>query len=396
MNCRTELPDKEHCTGCQACRLACPVKAISMLENEHGHIYPFINEDICICCNKCAKTCPEFTPVNLCSDKQVYALWTNDSSIRKYSTSGGASYILSRKIVERQGYFCGVEYKDNEAIHTICNDVASLHRYQGSKYMHSDVKNVYAEIENLLKEGKTVLFTGTPCQVAGLRSYLRKEYENLYCIDLVCHGVPSRRIKRDRIEYIEKANNKKVVDLRFREKKPDQHNTHTKYTFSDGSSISQSVYYDEMFRCFVSNHALRDNCFNCRYATGERCGDITISDFWGYVPAHIRYISYQKGTSMVLVNNSKGKYLLNLIKDECTIDDQRTFQEAAECNRNLYSPQPKPEKYDEFWSEYLSGKSIEELAPEYYPVKVYKTPFKRKVKLTIKLLLPKSIIKLIK
>lgn len=395
---RIALPNFEHCTGCQACKASCPVKAIEMIENEKGHIYPYIDEDICIKCNKCAKTCPEITPLEPYEEQvRAYAIWVNDAKNRKYSTSGGASYILSKKIVEKKGYFCGVIFNNNGAEHTICNNINELHKYQGSKYAHSDVKDVYIEIEKLLKSKETVLFSGTPCQVAGLRAFLRKGYSNLYCIDLVCHGTPSRKITRDRIKYVEDRFGKKVIDLRFREKKPDQHNTCTKYTFEDSTNFTTSVYYDEMYRCFVNNYALRDNCFNCRYAGKKRVGDITIADFWGYIPKKFKHRSYLKGTSMLIVNNNKGQELLDLIKNDCTIDDSRTLSEAAICNLNLNKPQPRPTDFQQFWNEFLNGATIEQLAPKYYPVKVYKTttPLK-KMKLWISLILPNFILKLIK
>lgn len=395
---RIQLPTIEHCTGCQACRVACPKNAITMQENEKGNIYPVIDEQLCVNCNKCARICPELTPVNL-HDKQdkVLAIWVNQARERKYSTSGGASFIMAKTIIERGGYFCGAVYCNGGAEHRICNSVDELYRFQGSKYVHSNVKDVYKEIEALLKDGKEVLFTGTPCQVAALRSFLRKEYNTLYCVDLVCHGVPNKKILGARIRHIEQTQGKKVVDIRFRDKQPDQHHTYMKYTFEDGSSLSNSFTADPYSRSFVLNYILRDNCYNCRYSRAERCSDITIADFWGYQPQKMKYHSYCAGTSLMIVNSEKGDQLFNEIAPYCTIDSSKNFDYAVKGNHNLQAPQIKPKDYDFFWQRYLAGNTIEELQEEFYPAENQKKDILiSKVKLYTRLLLPKSIVKSLK
>ena len=392
---RIPLPQIEHCTGCQACRVACPTNAIIMQENEKGNIYPVVDEQLCISCNKCARICPELSPVNL-HDKHdnVLAIWVNNPKKRKYSTSGGASFIMAKTIIERGGYFCGAIYNDGGAEHSICDNIDELYRFQGSKYVHSNVKDVYKEVEILLKDGKEILFTGTPCQVAALRSFLRKEYDKLYCVDIVCHGVPNRKVLGSRIKHIEQIHGKKIVNIRFRDKQPNQHNTCMKYTFEDGTSHYCSEFTDAYFRSFDWNYTLRLNCFNCKYSRAERCSDITIADFWGYAPEKLKFHSYRKGTSLMIVNSEKGKKLFNEIKKFCTIDDSRDFDYAVKGNRNLKAPQIKPNDYDLFWERYLHGETLEDLQKDFYPpIQKKKRSQIARIKQFIALLLPDFIVK---
>lgn len=391
---RIQLPTIEHCTGCQACRVACPKNAITMSENNKGNIYPVVNEALCINCNRCVTVCPELSPLAFNEkQKQVYAIWVNNAKKRKYSTSGGASYIMAKTIIERGGYFCGVTYNNGGAEHQICNNIDELHCFQGSKYVHSDVKDVYKEIELLLKAYYDVLFTGTPCQIAALRSYLRKEYDRLYCVDIVCHGVPNSKVLGDRIRTIEQKHGKKIIDIRFRDKQPDQHNTCMKYTFSDLSVYMCSEFEDPFYRSFDANYTLRENCFNCKYSRAERCSDITIADFWGYAPQKLKFHSYRKGTSLMIINSEKGSRLFKEIKRFCTIDSSRDLGYAVKGNHNLKAPQIRPHDYKQFWERYLNGETLEKLQNDFYPpIKRKKISQIVKIKQFIALLLPNIIV----
>lgn len=345
---------RNKCTGCQACRIACPKQCISMQEDVNGNIYPIVDKAICIDCKKCQKVCPSINPPSL-SQKPliVYAGWAKDKEARKYSTSGGISYVLSKHFLESGHYFCGAVWTEEGAIHKVSSSLADIKLFQGSKYSHSDVKDCYKEIRKILISGNKVLFIGTPCQVAGLRSYLSFKYDNLFTVDIICHGVPSRRVLRDRIKYIEKENGKKVVEMRFRDKNPNQLHTCCKYIFDDGTFVMYKYSKDFFFRSFVDNYALRNNCFECDYSSLKRVSDMTIADFWGYQPKSMKFYNFELGVSIIMVNNSKGRELIDLIKDDI-IYEERSYTECI--NQNMYRPQEKPSDYESYWKDYNDDK----------------------------------------
>ena len=392
-----EVCPKIDCTGCQSCVQICPKSAITIREDAKGHVYPKINQLDCIDCGLCIKHCPSVNELSLRPPIKVIAGWVRDVDRRKSSTSGGISYALSKLIVQSGGYFCGVVWDEQtySPKHLLTNDINQLEIFQGSRYSHSDTNNAFKEIKMRLLEGKSVLYTGTPCQVAGLKSYLGKSYKNLFTVDLICHGVPSKRILRDRVISIERISGKKVVDLKSREKTPNQYFTSTRYFHDDGTSTYVSVYEDPFFRCFVKNYCLRPNCYRCKYSQKQRVSDLTIGDYWGYVPYSIKFRSYRKGTSVILINSSKGESLFDGIKKEL-VYEERDFENAASCNRNLIGPQEKPKGYDEFWKAYIAGEGLENLSEKYFPSIKFKIKKSVWLKAWIKMLLPLGIVKLLK
>ena len=390
-----EICKKQNCTGCEACTQGCPTNAITMVNDIKGHKYPIIDTNICINCNKCTKICPVINPILKHLPLRTLAGWIKNDKDRINSTSGGVSYLLSKKIIEEGGYFCGVIWHNLGAKHIITNDLSKISQFQGSKYTHSDINNSFSEIKKILKENKVVLFSGTPCQVAGLKSYLNNDYANLYTIDVVCHGIPSHKALVDRINFIERKYGKKIKEICFREKEPDQYHTCMKYIFSDDSNVKYSVYEDSYFCAFVDNYLLRENCFNCNYATKERVADITLADYWGYSPYKLKYRSYKKGTSFISINTNKGEHLLSKISSSLILEP-RNFEDAAKANRNLTSSQRCPIKYHEFWNEYIQGKKLEELALYYFPPKRVESYTYVTIRNYIKMLLPNFIIKYIK
>lgn len=386
--------DQNSCTGCQACKSVCPKSAIEMVENERGFVYPLVNKDLCIDCNLCQKVCPSINPVKK-NPKQntIYACWIKDSKNRKYSTSGGMGYIFSKWILEQNGVYCGCRWNIDHAEHVCCENHEELYQFQGSKYTYSDIGDSFKKIKDYLKQNRKVLFTGTPCQVAGLKSFLRTEYENLFTVELICHGYPSPLMLRKRIEQIELETGKKLIDLRFRHKVKNQHFTCMKYTFEDGTDYQCTEFKDLFSRGFDGNYFLRENCFNCKYSTPERIADLTIADFWGYYPKSLKYFNHLEGTSLVITNSSKGFDLFEALKDRIVIDE-RTFDEASKGNPNLLHPQLKPELYEDFWDKYAEGEDLSRLQEKYFPpIKEWRYSRKNRMKLFLRLLLKQLLCK---
>lgn len=361
----------DECTACQACKSICPVNAITMTEDKRGFFYPLIDQTICIDCHKCQRICPSINDtITFNAPLKTYAGWILDNEKRWFSTSGGASYALSRKVVEEGGVFCGCRWNIDHAEHAITERTDDLYQFQGSKYTYSDINDCYIRILHFLKYNRKVYFVGTACQIAGLKAFLAKKYDNLVTIDILCHGIPSSKGLRDRITGVERMHNHgKVIGIRFRDKDIDQYHTCMKYTFEDGFAFYCSVYQDFFFRGFDSNYLLRENCFNCKYARSERISDITIADFWGYSPISFRFCSFRKGTSLLLANTLKGVEIINQIDD--FQKEERDFEFAARAQNNLHQPQQKPESYNEFWTKYLladdSVQAFCQLASVYFP-----------------------------
>ena len=215
-----ELCDRVQCTGCRACVQICPAHAIAMRMDDDGFYYPEINDSLCQSCGLCQKVCVGIHPPKGNTPFQVYACWNKNSQERMRSTSGGLFIALAQQIVLQGGVVFGAAWIGNGVQHIKCETVDELKRLQGSKYLQSDVKDSYTETEKLLASGRTVLFSGTPCQIAALKAYLRKDHERLYTVENVCHGVPSEKVMQAHKEELESKYGSSITHIRFRAKRP--------------------------------------------------------------------------------------------------------------------------------------------------------------------------------
>lgn len=393
-----EICKKELCTGCQLCKVICPKSAIVYKEDLKGFIYPSIDEELCINCGRCRKLCPINVEFGKNNPKQVLAAFVKDKRIKNNSTSGGIFYALASHIIKENGVVFGAAFDSVEVVHTYSTNLEELKKLQGSKYVQSKINDSYKLVKEFLGTGKKVLFSGTPCQIAAIKSFLgKKDYPNLYLVDLVCHGVPNARVFNNYLKEIEQGKTNRVIkEVIFRKKTPDCYTSSMLYIFNKGMAKKISFATDPYSSLFVSNFLIRESCFHCKYSNTSRNSDITLADFWGYKPETFKFRHYMKGINMVMVNTDKGKFLISEI-DNNIIKEERTINEAIRGNRNLTAPQEKPNSYEQFWEDYLNNHSLNKLVKKYLPdLKPYPHPIKRYIKSYLKTCLPKPIINIIK
>ena len=320
--------DKKDCCGCGACFNACPKKAISMCEDEYGFIYPQINKNLCVECGLCKKTCGyQDLPEKHVSSK-VYAAASKSSDIIKKSASGGAFATLAIKVLKDGGVVYGatLAFEDQKLIpkYISIDKVQDLYKLQGSKYVQCNIGTTYKQAKKDLTEGKKVLFSGTPCNIAGLKKFLARDYENLITVEIICHGVPSAMLFQDFINVYSHKLGGTIEDFYFRDKSKGQ------------GMVTRSVWKNkkgEQYKTikvggilsyinfFSRSYTYRINCYSCPYATKDRVADLTIGDFWGFHEEYPNYkesqgLSNGKGISCVLVNTSQGE---NILK-QCSYD----------------------------------------------------------------------------
>lgn len=301
-------------------------------------------------CNLCRLICPENNELKRNEAKEAYASWSLDEQERKSSSSGGiASIFYAHFITEKNGIVFGCNYDENLQLKfSSATTLDELKKYKTSKYSQAYIGKTFKQVEKELKNDKYVLFIGTPCQIAGLKSYLKKDYEKLLTIDLICHGVPSQKYLDD---YIESLNlPEKPDNLTFR----GEHNFF--FTLYKNKKIiySEKSNNDKFFDAFLQGLFYRKNCYSCNYANSKRISDITIGDFWGLGKEMPFNHSTENGVSLVLINNEKGNKFFNEIKDKIFFEN-RPLKEAINGNDQLRHPTPKHKKHDLFLDIYLKN-----------------------------------------
>ena len=390
------------CVGCNACVLRCPKRCITVHEDEQGFLYPKVNYGECIDCGLCERVCPVINQYSSQSPVEVYAAWNTDDKIRMSSSSGGIFQALARKIIEDGGVVFGVKF-DNKwnVVHTSTDKIEDVKAFQGSKYVQSNIGNAYKDAERYLVEGKKVLFSGTPCQIAGLKRFLRKDYEELLTVDVVCHGVPSPGLWRKYLKFLTRPEgtlkNTKlqsssislndisfIKDISFRDKRLNWENFGIAIHYAapnDGrnsesqSSIIEinkkdSVFFEShkeniFMQGFLRDLYLRPSCYECPVKCGKSHSDITLADFWGIKNHHPEFHS-NKGVSLILVNSSKG---IRFISD-CPISIHKvSYIDALSGNRAIEKSATKPKQYNKFWQKYkrIGIRAIQETVYEMRP-----------------------------
>jgi len=326
------------CSGCSACVNICPQDAISMEYNKEGFLYPKIDTKKCINCNLCSKVCQiNQHKITNKIPKEVIAASANDE-IREKSSSGGMFGLLAKEVLKQKGYVCGASFSDDfkKVEHIIISNEKELPKLQTSKYIQSDLGQIFKSIKKLLEENKLVLFCATPCQVEGLNNFLIKEYPNLITIDILCHGAPSPLVWREYLNEISK--NEKIESINFRDKKNGWSSPLTlNIKFKNKKELSLKSNEDLYYRAFLKNLILRKSCSTCQYTNLSRMGDITLGDFWG-INKYNKNLNDNKGLSLVCVNSKKGEMLFSKIKNELKSFSKVPLEYAIRGNLVLEKP----------------------------------------------------------
>ena len=336
--------DKNNCTGCRMCEQICPVKAIEMIENKEGFIEPRVNEDKCINCGLCFKRCPQLNDVknNRLDEIKVYAAKNKNVKQQKESYSGGIFSILANYVLENKGIVYGCAFNSNlVAEHIAIKSKEELYKLRGSKYIQSNTQNTFSEARNDLNNDKLVLYSGTPCQIAGLKAFLDKDYDNLITVDLVCHGVPSPKLWKKQLEELERKSRKKIKKIKFRDK--DSHNWED-YGFSIVWEDNKNKYipsgYSPYIKSFLEGKICRECCYQCKYSKEERVGDITVADYWGIEKEYPDFYD-KNGVSAVIINTKRGELIFEKIN--CKISYMNTtLDNVKKYNTNLRNPTIRP------------------------------------------------------
>ena len=325
----------DQCTGCGACYNKCSIQAITMEYDSEGFIFPKIG-DACVNCGACAQACPALNPLPLHPVPVSYAVWANNE-IRAKSSSGGMFTLLANEIIRENGVVCGAKYTDDFQFvyHAWAADNEELNPLRGSKYVQSETRLTYREAKKYLEEGRSVLYTGCPCQIAGLYRFLGKDYPNLYTADLVCHGSNSLTAYQSFLKEFTEGEEIEKVD--FRDKKFYSWSTPTVVYLKNGNV--KKAAWDEGFwyKGFLEGVINRQNCFSCVYAGKQRVADITMADCWQVHRINPAYDD-RRGTSLVLINSDKGRAMFERVRPQMTLCEPISLDEMSKYNGQLRGP----------------------------------------------------------
>lgn len=314
-----QVTNKQDCCGCSACFNSCPKNAIAMLTDIEGYLYPAIDKSACINCGRCEHVCPVLNPNRPKSLQSAYILRNKNTIVVENSTSGGAFTLFSEFLLGKGAVVYGAGYDtDMKVICKAATCKEDLIEMRGSKFVQSDLSTCFQDIRSLLKTNQIVLFTGTPCQVAGLISFLGEKPDNLICIDFVCRGVPSPGLWANYVKMMEQKHHSKITGVRFKNKTYGYHASTMRVDFSNGSSWYGSGRVDPMMKAFVNELASRPSCHTCAFKGVDRPSDITMFDCYEFSKI-IGVADDDKGYSSILVHTKKGQELINAVENEAII-----------------------------------------------------------------------------
>lgn len=348
-----DICKKEQCTGCSACISICPEKAVEMQLDELSKTYAVINMDKCISCGMCKKVCPANNMPELTKSSSCYAIWSKNEEYHTKCASGGIATGFAERIINEGGVVYGVRFNKDLDLVFDNTDNVDYCEFLGSKYVQADVGTIYSNVQDQLNKDKKVLFVGTPCQIGGLKNFLKKDYDNLVTVDLICHGTPPVSYLK---EHVKSITDKKITDISFRGERD--------FFFSlynnKNCIYTKKCHEDSYFTAFLDGLIYRDNCYSCKYARPERVADITIGDFWGLDKTTMSK-KHNGRISLMLVNSKKGKAFFDTVKDSFEFEE-RGVEEALRHNGQLVSP-CKPHKdrqtFEEMYRKYGFKKAVQ-------------------------------------
>lgn len=309
----TENVPVQDCTLCGACRSACPVDAIQMTAPYLDFFYPKIDPALCLHCGRCRQACPVLHPPARAEGSDLllsFAAKSTDDAVRMRSSSGGVFYALADRMLRDGGAVCGAVFDESFHVnHLLSRRREDLLRMMGSKYAQSEMGTCYREVKRELTAGRPVLFSGCPCQIAGLRSYLGKAYPELLLVELICHGAPSDSMLQTYIKYQEKRHGASLTRLEFRSKVKGWHRSTVRMEFANGKTYSEAMTLDTYMQGYFRCITLKEACFSCKFRGFSSGSDVTIGDFWG-AEAALPALDDNKGLSVVIAHSQKAAAFL--------------------------------------------------------------------------------------
>lgn len=345
-----KIAEKEKCCGCSACAQVCPKQCIRMRIDREGFQYPHVDSRACINCGLCEKVCPINADNNRIKKdpKATFIAYSENCDVRMKSSSGGIFTELAEHTINNGGIVFGAAFDSDFSVHHVSVETTQrLKELQGSKYLQSRIENSYSEAKSALEQGQKVLFSGTPCQLAGLMSFLHKDYLNLITVDVLCHGVPSPMVWKKYVKEQEHSFGAKLKSVSFRDKTKGWNNSSVRLEFKNQKLLEQIHYENTFMRLFLSNVCLRPSCYECLFKTMDRPADITLGDCWG-VESHSPEMDDDRGTSVVIIHSSKGEALINAIRNRINIK-QCELDVALPLESDSRKSVKKPLKRDSFF-----------------------------------------------
>lgn len=337
------------CTGCEACASICPKECIDMKQDQEGFFRPVIKIEQCINCGMCKRICP----INNCNEDdgkypKAFAAKSKDEQIRNLSSSGGVFSALAKYILDNNGAVIGAAFdKHFNVIHKVCTNNETIDELRRSKYVQSRIGTVYKEAKLLLDDGKKVLFCGTPCQIGGIKSFLGKDYSNLYLVDFICHGVPSPLAWKKYLKFRKEKEKSEIKKINFRCKDTGWKNYSLEIVYENEAKYSEKVSNDSFLRTFVMDMNLRSSCYNCKFKQIHRISDITLADFWGYEKNNNQW-NDDKGISLVMTHTDKANDILYNIQEEINLYEV-SFKDAISNNPSMIKSSNEPPLRDAFF-----------------------------------------------